>query len=154
MEVEGEGGLEWSVSTARAPSWRPLLFSPPPFAHASRGARLLSPLSWHGDTRTAAAPPAPPRPLPISRVHRSGGRGGSRRGVLSRAQRPAGAAAPGTHGEKGAARIFLFSSFFLAGAGRGVGGRAARAEGRAAAFPWITSLVSQGRNLRGAPQTN
>lgn len=88
--------------------------------------------------------------------------------MLSRSQRQAGAAAPGTHThththrsafyrmcEKGAGRIFFFLQEQEEETASEAGGRAAvRAEGRAAAFPWITSLVSQGRNLRGAPQTN
>lgn len=171
--MEVEGGLWWDglgavgvvggdaatahTHTPLAPAARgTFFFFFHPFADVRRGARLLSPSPCTATLAQLRGPPlhsAPSPPSnPISGVHRSGGVGKVCCHALSGRLK----LLPLAHVARRALQgfFFFFFFFFLAGAGRGVGGRAVRAEGRAAAFPWITSLVSQGRNLRGAPQTN
>lgn len=136
--------------------WRPLLgrlfFSLSlPFADVRRGASLLSPSPG---TATLAQLREPPLHSDLTLPPSLGSidQGGLARCAVTLSA--AGWSCCPWHTRREGRRIFLCFFSFLAGAGRGVGGRAVRAEGRAAAFPWITSLVSQGRNLRGAAQTN
>lgn len=144
------GGDAATAHTPLAPAARATFYFFLRFADVRRGARLLSPSPGTATLAQLREPPLHFDPNPPPSLGSIDLRGVGK--VCCHAPRLE--LLPLAHAARRALQGFFFVFFFLAGAGRGVGGRAVRAEGRAAAFPWITSLVSQGRNLRGAPQTN